>query len=350
MISNYHTASSNPGSTYYTFGFDDDANVQSAAKATAKKTGRRGMRGFKGWGRGGRNAPSNETVSESSQATQSLANSGGSSVQSTGESTASTDFSGMRRLLEEAGDSKDPVKARYYPRGPGSVSSSLNYSDSETSTIGRSKLSRGTSVNSNLSTDYSTDQESQLEGTKLISVLLDEPTHKPLQSALGPTDFSSDEEDDHHFDLRFEAARTPKHRRGNKKVAPEIDRSESKGSFSGTNGPSVTSNEKQTHSIATKRSTAAASVSTTKTSPQPQQQQQQQPPPPPPPQKEKVQNQVQVHVQRQPQSEPTAATKVNQSKSQAKSKRFSSCGLEVIEDSIPTNVKTFLRPFLCGVI
>ena len=178
------------------------------------------------------------------------------------------------------------------------------------------------------------------------------PTHKPLQSALGPTDFSSDEEDDHHFDLRFEAARTPKHRRGNKKVAPEIDRSNSKGSFSGTNGPSVTSNEKQTHSIATKRSTAAASVPATKTSPQPQQQQPQQPPapPPPPPQKEQVQNQVQVHVQRQPQSEPPAATKANQSKSQAKSKRSSSCGLEVIEESIPTNVKTFLRPFLCGVI
>ena len=176
MISNYHTASSNPGSTYYTFGFDDDVNVQSAAKATAKKGGRRGMRGFKGWGRG-RNATtpsSNETVSESSQGAQSLAYSGGSSVQSTGESTASTDFSGMRRLLEEAGDSKDPVKARYYPRGPGSVSSSLNYSDSETSNNGRGKLSRGTSVNSNISTDYSTDQESQLEGTKLISVLLDE--------------------------------------------------------------------------------------------------------------------------------------------------------------------------------
>lgn len=176
MISNYHTASSNPGSTYYTFGFDDDANVQSAAKSAAKKGGRRGVRGFKGWGRGRNTATSNETVSESSQGTPSLGYSGGSSVQSTGESTASTDLSGMRRLLEEAagGDSKDPVKARYYPRGPGSVSSSLNYSDSETSTIGRGKLSRGTSVNSNISTDYSTDQESQLEGTKLISVLLDE--------------------------------------------------------------------------------------------------------------------------------------------------------------------------------
>jgi len=327
------------------------------------------VRGFKGWGRGrgsSNNTLSSDTVSDNSQAGQSLSYSTASSVQSAGESTASTEFSGMLKALDEA-DKKDPAKARYYTGGPASVSSSLNYSDSETSGHGRGKLSRGTSVNSNISTDYSTDQESQLEGTKLISVLLDEPIHKPIPNILGPTDYSSDEDEEHPFDLKFEAARSPKHRRSNRKVAPATaDDSSTKTSQT---GPSVASHDKVT--VATKRKNVASGAASLNSSsgqeqgdsivkerqqeqqqvPRQQQErdalgkeQQQQRPIPPPPQPEEQKEGEQIgSKQAQPSTRSTT-------KSKKRSSSLSGCGLEVIEDNIPSNVKTFLRPFLCGIL
>lgn len=189
MISNYHTASSGPaGSAYYTFsGFDDDnvapaKNQHNGGKnsSNGKKGGRRGIRGFKGWGRG--RASSGETIeSDGSNGAQSLTYSAGSSVQSAGETTDSSEFSGILKVLDD-NDKKEIQKiqeGQYYNKGGTgnqSISSSLNYSDTdgETSQMGRTKLIRGTSVNSNYSTDYSTDQESHLEGSKLISMLMDE--------------------------------------------------------------------------------------------------------------------------------------------------------------------------------
>lgn len=185
MISNYHTASSSgPGGAYYTFsGFENEVAPSSqranaaGGKNAGKKGARKGMRGFKGWGRG--RLSSGDTIeSDGSNGVQSLTYSAGSSIQSAGETTASSEFSGILRVLDAA-DKKDLAKGEgvnYYGRGGGSVASSLNYSDTdgETSQMGRSKMSRGTSVASNYSTDYSTDQESQLEGAKLISMLLEE--------------------------------------------------------------------------------------------------------------------------------------------------------------------------------
>ena len=191
MISNYHTASYYPetsgaaGSAHYTFSGFDSNPVEASKKNTrnggGKKPGdRRGMRGLRGWGRGRTN--SGDTIqSDGSNGAQSLSYSTGSSVQSAGEATESSDFSGILKVLDDA-DRKELAKAQgnyHYTRSGStnhSVASSLYYSDTdgETSQMGRSKLSRGASVNSDFSTDDSTDQESHLEGSKLINMLMDE--------------------------------------------------------------------------------------------------------------------------------------------------------------------------------
>lgn len=204
MISNYHTASGPPGASYYMAGFDDHHednynNNNNSSKNSASKKGvtniknknKRGMRSrFFGGGRnkkGSNNGNGNEmkmklmSSSDASQGGQSLSYSSASSVQSIGETTASSHFSGILRVLDDE-DEKELLRRQYYTKqnSSGQVSvggSSLQYSDSDTSyTTGRgSRASRGgASQRSVSSMDYSTDQESQLEGSKLIQMLLDE--------------------------------------------------------------------------------------------------------------------------------------------------------------------------------
>jgi len=231
MISNYHTASSGPESDYYyTFGGFDDGNPNNPSQgafpttgngrttgqslnattpiasntATTSKTtkgGGRARRTF-GWGRGrGKNSSGNgmtssDTVSAESMGGQSLGYSVGSSQHSIGDSSASTGFSRMIKVLD-AEDAKHQRVAvsnnggsslthPYHRRVPSagqsvggqSAASSLNYSDSDASytRFGVGTLTRSSMSQRSLeSTDYSTDaSESQLEGSKLIQMLMNE--------------------------------------------------------------------------------------------------------------------------------------------------------------------------------
>lgn len=200
MISNYHTASSGPdGEYHYTFGgMEEPAPQQSrsndnSAVASQKKKGGRLRRGF-GWGRGskggnkptasrGRNNADNMTVSGESHGGQSLTYSTGSSFQSVGESSASTGFSRMIKVLDAEDHKNTPRSSKRVPPGGAapstnqSVASSLNYSDSDASYT-RFAGARGggaLSQRSMESMDYSTDASgSQLEGSKLIQMLMED--------------------------------------------------------------------------------------------------------------------------------------------------------------------------------
>jgi hypothetical protein len=213
MISNYHTASSGPENDYYyTFGgFDEgnpttsthqdpsnNRNPTSTPKTTnalkAKKGGGRVRRGF-GWERGrqakngtnsknagysGGGRSSGDTVSAESMGGQSLTYSTGSSLQSAGESTASSGFSRMLKVLDAEDGKNTRMVAlnggghRRVPSAGQSVASSLNYSDSDAS-YSRFGRDSGNSQRSVESMDYSTDaSESQLEGSKLIQMLMNE--------------------------------------------------------------------------------------------------------------------------------------------------------------------------------
>lgn len=179
MISNYHTASSGPA--YYTLSSADVKGSAGNSSPGGKRTHRRR------WGRGRVN--SSDTTSEESNAVVSLSYSAGSSNQSAGESTDSSQFSDILRVLDVE-DKKELSKlerkllterAQHGQKGAISIhsaASSLNYSDTDGEStirgIERAKLTRGLSNNSAYSTDYSTDQESQLEGSKLLQGLSDE--------------------------------------------------------------------------------------------------------------------------------------------------------------------------------
>ena len=195
MISNYHTASGSPASDHYYTMYDNDdvpsstsKNAGAGAAATGKKSigKKRGIRG-RLFGRKSR-GNSVDTVSDMSQGGGgSLGYSTSSSVQSTGESTdASSHFSGILKVLE-AQDQKELLSLssthnRYRSNSAassaGHSAASLQYSDSDTSYTGRSRMSRdggGSSSQRSVSSfDYSTDADSHLEGSKLIQMLLDE--------------------------------------------------------------------------------------------------------------------------------------------------------------------------------
>lgn len=223
MISNYHTASGGEQNYYYSgFGDNDDEGGAGAGAATASKgtkksksspgknkrsPNRRGL-----FGRKLKQPPQPRTPTRplSKQQQQyrsdtssmdsnsishdggvSLSYSAGSSVQSAGESTDSSQFDGILKVLEledsnaltklekklmTSKNNKNNLNAAAAlstNKSIHSANSSLNYSDTdgELSQVSRGMV-RGYSSRSNYSTDYSTDQESALEGSRLMEVLM----------------------------------------------------------------------------------------------------------------------------------------------------------------------------------
>lgn len=202
MISNFHTSSSGqddyygqpaPGA-YYTFsGFENGTSGKGSTGGGSKdknsKPKRRGLGArfgrFSGADKRQVVPSSSDTISDMSHGGQSLSYSVGSSHQSAGESTDGSDFSGILKVLDaedrkrlsplEQKLAQDSGLSKRHNRSIQSETSTLNYSDTDDS--GRTPnrgLTRGFSTNSYSSTDYSTDQESQLEGARLLPMLMDE--------------------------------------------------------------------------------------------------------------------------------------------------------------------------------
>eukprot|EP00934_Nitzschia_sp_Nitz4_P008606 Nitzschia sp. Nitz4//scaffold360_size15251//481//1479//NITZ4_008889-RA/size15251-snap-gene-0.0-mRNA-1//1//CDS//3329549224//8596//frame0 len=299
MISNFHTASSGPA--YYTLSGPEGNN----SKTHRRKLGRERL-------------SSGDTASEESNGGLSLTYSSASSNQSAGESTDSSQFNDILKVLDD-GEKKQLSK----------LEQKLNSKSGRRSVGGGKSIQSGnSSLNYSVhSMDYSTDQDSHLEGSKILSMLADDPSaqsNPPTPQGKGspPLLGTASSEEEEPFDSMFQPARLPKRKGETPQPTPE-------------SLPAMSNNRGAQKSNTTRPGPTPVSA------PQPQQ--------------------TTTASARPTRNVPAAQNKeglgqhrgkpaVNEETGGDGFENVRACGAGLLDDILPANVKTMLRPYLCGVI